>query len=113
MNKNEKNKSFALNFSSVQEHEKNCVKQKKAQPQKAVHLLWPKRKTRHRKRNAENRWTDEETENDVICFANPVPLAFLPKGKLGKDFCSILDDNKSTNCQWHVAISNEKHPTPI
>ena len=64
------------------------------------------------KRNAENRWTDEEAKHDVICFANPVPSAFLPAGKFGKDFWSILDDNKSTNGRWHVAMSNEKHPIP-
>jgi hypothetical protein len=65
------------------------------------------------RRNAENRWTNKEAKNDEICFPNPVPSAFLPEEKFGKDFRSILDDNKSTNSRWHVAISNEKHRIPI
>jgi hypothetical protein len=37
---------LALKLSFVPKHEKNCVKQKRAQPQKAVHLVWqPGRKT--------------------------------------------------------------------
>jgi hypothetical protein len=103
-------------------------KGKTAQPQKAVHLLWqPERKTEQiwnevvavppyvplRTEKETPKTTDEENKNDVICFANPVPSAFLPTGKFGKDFRSILDDNKSTNGRWHVAISNEKHPIPI
>jgi hypothetical protein len=66
------------------------VKEKRAQPQKAVQLLWePKRRTeqisnkvlavplyvplRTEKDMSRNKWTKEEAENDVICFANQCP----------------------------------------
>ena len=62
INKNEKNKLLALNFSFVPKHEKNCVKEKRAQPQKAVQLLWePKRRT-------------EQISNKVLAVPLYVPL---------------------------------------
>jgi hypothetical protein len=120
---------FALNSSTLPEHEKNCAKEKQhnhkrrctcfgnpnEKQNKSETKLLLFRPTYHYelKKKHRKQMTDEENKNDVICFANPVPSAFLPTGKFGKDFRSILDDNKSTNGRWHVAISNEKHPIPI
>jgi hypothetical protein len=41
-----------------------------------------------------NKWTDEEAENDVICFANLCPQPFLLQESLEKDFRGSLVDNK-------------------
>jgi dynactin complex subunit len=88
------------------------VKKKRAQPQKAVQLLSePKRKTeqilnkvlavplyiplRTEKEMPQNKWTDEEAENDVICFANLCPQPFLLQESFEKTFAAFLLTTKA------------------